>query len=514
MIVRELINKIGFKVDDAKLKGVDKDVKAFKKQLFLLSAAAIAAAGAMFALIKTTADFGDMLDKNAEALGFTVEQYQLLIGAAHLSGIEVNGLGIAMKKFNNAIGQAAIGNQMGLKVFNELGLGIRDSSNNLKSNIELLKEVADRMKDMHDPATRLAIAQQLFGKNSTKMVDLMMEGGKGIDDLMKKYGEYTFLLDKNATKSSARFNDQLFLMDSAIKGVKNAIGSALLPQINAVVKGWLEWFKANKKLALKNMVSVVHALLKITEALAITLWIIGKVIKDVTKLFGGLSNTIAILEALFLVMISTKILGGIATLVEALAAMSVGFDGIAISAGLADLAIAALPLLIAAAAAVLALLVDDITNFLEGNDSLIGRLVETLKKAMIELVVFINREIDKVFAHFDAKLQQLKQELRHPLRTLTSSKAAPNNITTRPFSVLPDFINKIITLPGSVAIPALAATNNAKTINANTTVNLTVPAGSTKEQQSFLKQAAGETFNEIFQTHLQSVVTAFPRTEF
>jgi len=483
MIVRDLVNKIGFKVNDTQLKRADASVANFKKHLLLLTAAATAATVALYALVKTTASYGDMLDKTAEALGFTVEQYQLLGGAAELSGISMDMFTKSMKKFNNAIGQAAMGGQGGLKVFNELGIGIRKQNGQIKTNLELLLEVAERYKQIKSPQERLAIAQELFSKGGMRMVNMFKNGSAGLKELMKQFGDYTILLDKDAVEASVRFTDQLFLLKASILGVKRAIGIALLPQINAMVKSWLEWFKANKQLAVDNINAAVQGLVILVVALGKALVFIGKVAKDMTKIFGGFANTLKIVEGFFIFFISTKLLRGMVGIVKAVGMMAIAFKGLATAAGLADLAMGALPALIIAILAAIALLTNDLANFMEGKDSLIGRFLEA----------------------FTAAMAKVKESLMHPLRAHVET--TQKSMVGRTFFGLP-------TIEAfDLGIPAMMPAKTSHEINANTTVNMTVPAGTTEAQSSFLKKAARDTFDEVWQNNLRDVITTFPRTE-
>ena len=514
MIVREIINKIGFKVDDNKLKQADKAVLNFKKHLLLLTAAASAATVSLYALVKTTATFGDMLDKNAEAMGFSVEQYQLLIGAASLSGIEVSGLTTAMLKFNMAVGQAAMGNQMGLRIFNALGIGIRKTNGIVKSNIELLGEVGDKLVAMKSGQAKVAISQLAFGRGGLRMIDMFGHGKKGLKALMDEYKQYTHLLDKNATKASAKFNDQLFLMKTAMTGIKNYIGVSLMPQINDLVKGWLEWFKANKKLALKNVSALVGELVVVVTSLGKAMIVVGKIVQGITKIFGGLSNTLTVIEVLLGVMISTKIITGIIELSKVVFGLAKAFRVLAASESLADLAAAALPAIFLAILAAIVLLVDDIYNFAKGRDSLIGRLIEGIGGAIDSLDNMIKAEIDSVFDYFEKRYHQMvNMILKSPLKLVYKIAEHAVGAGTMPIFATPGTTNEAAFRPGlSTMLAATPGARNNNLVN-NTTVNLTAPPGSTEAQQEFLRESAESTFDEIFQRHLQGVVTVYPRIE-
>jgi len=164
--------------------------------------------------------------------------------------------------------------------------------------------------------------------------------------------------------------------------------------------------------------------------------------------------------------------------------MAIAFKGLATAAGLADLAMGALPALIIAILAAIALLTNDLVNFMEGKDSLIGRFLEA----------------------FTAAMAKVKESLMHPFTLKTESKSQDIMQHIVKHASLP------LKLGGMLAgVPLIPSRNN--NMIANTTVNVTVPAGSTEAQSSFLKKAARDTFDEVWQNNLRDVITTFPRTE-
>lgn len=94
---------------------------------------------------------------------------------------------------------------------------------------EVILQAADAISKMESPTRRAAAAQALFGKAGLKLLPILMQGRKGIQDnldTVEKYG--ASLGDKQVAqvKKVANAQRQLAL---AHKGVQVAIGSALLP---------------------------------------------------------------------------------------------------------------------------------------------------------------------------------------------------------------------------------------------------------------------------------------------
>ena len=67
--------------------------------------------------------------------------------------------------------------------FNALGLSVRDSEGNLKSNEQVLGEIADRFADMADGATKAALAMEIFGRSGASMINMLNGGSAAIKEL-------------------------------------------------------------------------------------------------------------------------------------------------------------------------------------------------------------------------------------------------------------------------------------------------------------------------------------------
>lgn len=94
---------------------------------------------------------------------------------------------------------------------------------------EVILEAADAISKMESPTKRAAAAQALFGKAGLKLLPILQQGRKGIEDNLKMTERYGATLgDKQVAqvKKVASAQKQLAL---AHKGVQIAIGSALLP---------------------------------------------------------------------------------------------------------------------------------------------------------------------------------------------------------------------------------------------------------------------------------------------
>jgi hypothetical protein len=119
-------------------------------------------------------------------------------------------------------------------------LGVSQQAINRGDTSEVLKEVADGLKGIKNPADRAAYAQKLFGKAAQNMLPIMLHGRKGIDEALatvRKYGDY---LGVHSVKQLHKLIENQRELNYAQAGMKVQLGTALMPLLlaltNVIVK--------------------------------------------------------------------------------------------------------------------------------------------------------------------------------------------------------------------------------------------------------------------------------------
>jgi hypothetical protein len=150
-------------------------------------------------LVKQIGEYTDGLVKmeaatatSAATLGVSTDQFQALQFAATMSGQSVDAVTATFTKFNVSIGQAADGSKKQLDALNQLGVKILDSNGNLRSQADLLAEVAKKLLDIPPGAQRAALEVVLFGKAGQDLNAVLeqLKGGLGsLTDQAKAMGQ-------------------------------------------------------------------------------------------------------------------------------------------------------------------------------------------------------------------------------------------------------------------------------------------------------------------------------------
>lgn len=208
---------------------------------------------------------GDDLAKTSRRLGLSVESLQKFRHAADLAGVPVEAMQESMKKMAIGAFKASQGVEKESKAFRALKISVKNADGSLKSNEQLVLEMSDRFAKAGYTATeKLYIANEIFGKSGTKMIELLNQGGDALHaqfDEMAKLG----LMTEEEAKSSEAYNDALARMRRSIDGLYNSIGGKLLPVLTEAVEKLTKDFTENKEkymAAVQPIIDSIPALAK------------------------------------------------------------------------------------------------------------------------------------------------------------------------------------------------------------------------------------------------------------
>jgi TP901 family phage tail tape measure protein len=198
----------------------------------MLVAAATAFAVKMNQIIRSADEMGKM----AQSLGMTAEELSKLKYAAELSGVSVEELRTAFARLN----KNAFEN---IKTFQSLGVSVKDSQGAMRSNYEILGDLAERFKNMSDGIGKAAAAQLIFGKTGANLIPLLNQGRDGLKQLGDEAERLGIVIDTKTAKSAELFNDNMLRLSKATEGAFISIGSKLIP----VLTGLTENLKSSAK---------------------------------------------------------------------------------------------------------------------------------------------------------------------------------------------------------------------------------------------------------------------------
>lgn len=289
--------------------------------LAALAGAALAAAsfGTMVAAIHEATEAADHLDETAERLGVSVETLSVWGDAVKLAGGSVDGLAGSLDAFNKQLAQVEVtGKSRAAPFLKELGIDLDDAANKGKAAIDFFPQLADAFEKLSAPQA-IALGSRLGLDQATIMT--LRQGRVAVDELIAKQKELGVVTAQQG-KIAAEFNDELDNTRHAFRSVWLGVMQNVLPPLTWM----LQKFQEVAAFMRKHSDFVVGLLIALGSAIAF--YVVPPLIK--------MAAAAVVAFAPFL------LLGAL------VAALAVGF----------------------------ALLYDDVMNFIAGNDSLIGQILE------------------------------------------------------------------------------------------------------------------------------------------
>lgn len=204
---------------DLSLKGAAKSVLSLKRTII-----GLAGAGGLAFLISRSISTADTLAKTADKVGLTTDSLQELRFGAELAGVNIQTMDMAMQRFSRRVGEVAIGTGELKGTFERLGISVKDSSGNLKTQDQLLDEIADAIKGAKNEQERLSIAFKAFDSEGAALVNLLKDGSKGLDAFRARARELGLVLEEDLIRGAEGAKDRLTELKKVLAAaVDNAV---------------------------------------------------------------------------------------------------------------------------------------------------------------------------------------------------------------------------------------------------------------------------------------------------
>lgn len=184
------------------------------------------------------ADATGAIGDTAERTGISRQRFQELGFAAKLTGSSSETLAGALQKMNLNVGAAAKGSKELTEMFSGLGIKLKNTDGSLKSTDDQFAMFVDRISKISNPALQAQAAVKIFGKSATELLPLIRGGSEGLAEMTAEAKRLGIVIDNTAVKQGEDFGDILDTLKSAITGVGNVIGKALVPELSKMAT-WL-----------------------------------------------------------------------------------------------------------------------------------------------------------------------------------------------------------------------------------------------------------------------------------
>jgi len=354
MIVEELVTKLGLEVDSTALATLEKFRAAVVNGLSGMNIAAVAAGGAILGMVHAVASAGDEIQNTSEKIGVSTQALQELKFAADQSDVTFDSLATGLKFLGKNAGEAAKGSKEALEAF--AGISLRDAAGKLKTPDELLMSAVETFGAMKDPVLQTQKAMKLFGRSGTDLLPMLKKSKAELGAFMQDAHDLGVILDDETIEASGRFDQQLKRLRDSFKGLRNAFAAPFVGRFADMME------------AAANGIKLARPFFRA----------LSMAVADVGDRFAGMLGVVRRTFTAFSEWFSQTTLGKILAQVDGfkyLEAALIGLGVVFIATGLravAAWALAAAPFILLGM--LIGFIVDELYNFIEGNDSLLGRL--------------------------------------------------------------------------------------------------------------------------------------------
>ncbi len=290
--------------------------------------------GALFELTAHTAETASEMNASAIKAGMTLPAFQALKYAAEQADVPVSSMETGLARLNRTIAEAAGGkNKEAAALFHHIGVETRDAKGHLVSLTALLPELAEAFRKTSDPAMRARMAMTLFGRGGVEMLPLLMQGREELEESLNRFGSVGHAISPEEMEGLERFKKSWLDLKAGVEGLSTAIGAALAPVLEPIVRQFQTWVAANREFVALNVREAVEGL---RDALAAVDW---------KGIIGGIEGTLAHLregiDAIGGFKVAFEVAGGVialrflAPVIEAVTTLG----GLTIAAGKAAFAV-------------------------------------------------------------------------------------------------------------------------------------------------------------------------------
>jgi hypothetical protein len=220
------------------------------------------AVGALSQWIKKAIDATDVVSDLSQKTGVAVKDIAGLQLWFQKGGMGAGSFESAMVKLSRNIAE-------GGDAFDRLGIKTKDSGGALRSNVEVLKEAADKFANLQDGTLKTALAVELFGKTGADLIPMLNEGSQGLQDMAEMADKLGLTFDEKTVEAAGKFNDTLDFMAGAGQGVARQLAAQLLPTLNALASSMLTLITTGN--GVKQAADVIGAGFKILYTIGVGL---------------------------------------------------------------------------------------------------------------------------------------------------------------------------------------------------------------------------------------------------
>lgn len=232
--LREVFARFTTSFDDREVTRGDSSVSGLTERLrglgTVIAGSALVLGVRSFA--NSMASIGDELDKTSRNIGISTSDMQGWRFATGIAGMESSAFSTSLVRLQRQMLEATRnGSGPAAQAFQRLGVDVRDGNGQLREAGDVLQDMANPMNALGSDAERVALSVQLMGRSGAQMGTLFQEGSEGIAALRAEVEELGGGMSQEAIQAAADYTDASTRLDVAILGIKSRLSVQLLPAL-------------------------------------------------------------------------------------------------------------------------------------------------------------------------------------------------------------------------------------------------------------------------------------------
>ena len=308
--------------------------EGLKKASIVCTSAIAATAAATSALVISAGQTCDRIDDLSNKIGISRQGFQEWDYLLEQNGGHIESLQMGFKTLVNQVTKANSGNKEAAKTFKSLGISLKDSNGNLKTQEQIFNELVPALQRMPEGVKKAKIANDLLGRSGAELMPLFNATNEQLARQREEYKKLGLAISDDVIDAGNKFGDNVAKWQTITKAFGASLAGDILPVLNdlsdtfiskmpkikATVKPFIEGLINTFKFLTEHieMVSIAATALISTfvaynaiKGVIITIQTLQNVIKTVT-LAQGLWNAVMIANPIGVVAVG---IGGLITLV-------------------------------------------------------------------------------------------------------------------------------------------------------------------------------------------------------
>lgn len=262
MVVRELLASIGIKVDEKSVEAADKAIERIKDSLKELVAAYIGFEGVK-KVAEKFAQLGEsatQLEALAKKTGMNTDALQELHYAAAQTATDASELDQGLIHLQRSAFEAATQGGEAGAAFKRLGIEVLGANGKVRPTNELLGMVADKFAVLPDGVEKTALSMALLSRSGAALVPMLSKGSAGLAQFGVDARRTGGVMSEGLIKAGEDLDTVITNLKFTFRGLTYAILGPFVHAVTEGVKAVASWLAVHRQiisLRIQEVVSVI-----------------------------------------------------------------------------------------------------------------------------------------------------------------------------------------------------------------------------------------------------------------